>query len=56
MSSDEDSSEDEAAGVTGEGGAAAASTPRLPKHRFALFFGYVGARYQGLQKCVAALV
>jgi hypothetical protein len=26
--------------------------PREPKNRFAVFFGYVGARYQGLQKCV----
>ncbi len=24
--------------------------PRDPKNRFAVFFGYVGARYQGLQK------
>ena len=28
--------------------------PREPKNRFAVFFGYVGARYQGLQKCVCS--
>jgi hypothetical protein len=29
---------------------ASSGAPRNPKHRFAVFFGYVGANYQGLQK------